>query len=64
MVYVATMAEQADGTGYVPIDTFQGELKKVKDLKVSNFGGAAIWDGSQAIANANFQDGVKSALKG
>ena len=31
-------------------------------LKLPNFGGVMMWDGSEAVLNGNYQDGVKNVL--
>lgn len=45
-MYVAAEADTADGSGYRPIATLQGEIQKVKALNMSSFGGVALWVGS------------------
>lgn len=45
-MYVAAEADTADGSGYHPIETLQGEIQKVKALNMSRFGGVALWVGS------------------
>lgn len=42
-MYVAAEADTADGSGYHPIETLQGEIQKVKGLNMSSFGGVALW---------------------
>jgi chitinase len=64
MLFLGAEAETGDGASYIPIADLQGNITSVKALNLPNFGGVNLWDGSQAVANGNFQDGVKSALTG
>ncbi|MCJ1281111.1 hypothetical protein MMC26_000429 [Xylographa opegraphella] len=50
--------------GYIDIDQLSAAIKNVTAQNVANFGGVGLWDGSTAVNNSNFQDGVKSALTG
>ncbi|MCJ1381929.1 hypothetical protein MMC17_005041 [Xylographa soralifera] len=50
--------------GYIDIGLLSEVIKNVTAQDVANFGGVALWDGSSAVNNTNFQDGVKSALEG
>lgn len=59
-LFVAAVTDPTGGTGFVDANTLEGELHKVKGF--SNFGGAALWDGSQAIANGGFEKTVKGTL--
>lgn len=48
------------GSGYEPISTLQGVINYSKQF--SSFGGAMVWDMSQAYANSGFLPGLKSAV--
>lgn len=54
MMYVAAEADTADGSGYHPIETLQGEIQKVKALNMSRFGGVALWVRSLLPAHPTF----------
>jgi len=64
MLYMGAEAEIGDGSSYVPIEIVRQNITSVKSLGLANFGGVALWDGSQAVKNNNFQDAVKTALIG
>jgi len=48
------------GSGYEPISTLQGVISYTKQFK--SFGGAMVWDASQAYANQPFLQGLKAAV--
>ncbi|MCJ1395767.1 hypothetical protein MMC18_008653 [Xylographa bjoerkii] len=65
MFYIMALAEEPGyGSGYIDIGLLADVIKNVTALGVANFGGVGLWDGSMAVNNTNFQDGVKSALGG
>jgi hypothetical protein len=61
-LHIAAIAQANDGSGFVDANTLTSELAKVKALGLGNFGGAAIWDGSQAIGAGHLEKVVKQAL--
>ena len=63
MFMVGAPASSASaGSGYLESADMQKALSGVKSAGLSNFGGVMLWDGSQAIANGNYQQMVKQAL--
>ncbi|KAJ3775756.1 glycoside hydrolase family 18 protein [Lentinula raphanica] len=63
-VYIGAPASStAAGSGYVDATTLGNILKTTKST-YSSFGGAMLWDVSQAYANGRYDEAVKSALTG
>ena len=65
MFYMMAFAKDpgtGSAAGYIDIGSLSDVIKNVTAQNVANFGGVALWDGSTAVINTNFQDGVKSAL--
>lgn len=54
------------GSGYLPIDQFNAQIQKVKQLNLPNFGGVMLWDGAEGVLDTangeNFIDSVKLIL--
>ncbi|MCJ1257553.1 hypothetical protein MMC24_005379 [Lignoscripta atroalba] len=67
-LYVGALAKKVHGTGYLNVGAMQAVVRQVRQLGegvgVGNLGGVMLWDGSLAVGNGNYQDGVKSALRG
>ncbi|KAJ3826963.1 glycoside hydrolase family 18 protein [Lentinula raphanica] len=63
-VYIGAPASStAAGTGYVNAATL-GSILQATKAEYSSFGGAMLWDVSQAYANGRYDKAVKSALTG
>jgi chitinase len=63
-VYIgAPAAPLAAGSGYVPPATLATILQETQ-AEFPSFGGAMLWDISQAVANDRFDESVKAALVG
>ncbi|KAF5392182.1 hypothetical protein D9757_001373 [Collybiopsis confluens] len=63
-IYVGAPASPtAANNGYVPPATLAGILQSTK-AQFSSFGGAMLWDISQAFANGRYDQSAKSALLG
>ncbi|MCJ1398391.1 hypothetical protein MMC11_001589 [Xylographa trunciseda] len=65
MFYIMALAEDPSyGSGYTNVTSLATVIKNVTMQNVANFGGVGLWDGSMAVNNSNFQNGVKHALQG
>ena len=61
-LFIGAEASAADGASYIDMGSMQGVVKSARGAAVSNLGGVMLWDGSQAVANGNYEAGMKSAL--
>ncbi|MCJ1415485.1 hypothetical protein MMC32_001817 [Xylographa parallela] len=64
MMALATNPGTGSAAGYIDIGSLSDVIKNVTAQDMANFGGVGLWDGSSAVNNTNYQDGVKSALGG
>ena len=64
MMALATNPGTGSAAGYIDIGSLSDVIKNVTAQDMANFGGVGLWDGSSAVNNSNYQDGVKSALGG
>ena len=61
-LFVAVIANESQGSGYIDPPDVKVEAKQVIALGLPNFGGYALWDASLAIENNNLDGTIKSAL--
>ncbi len=50
-LYIGALADAGQGSGFLAADALAQEVKTIQGLGLSNFGGYALWDASEAKAS-------------
>ncbi|KAL6890413.1 glycoside hydrolase family 18 protein [Trichoderma evansii] len=62
-LYIGALASDADGDqGFADADTLLGAIQDIKNMNLSNYGGAMLWEAQLAVKNGNFQQRIAPGL--
>lgn len=62
-LYIGALASGADGDqGFADANTLLGAIQDVKNMNLSNYGGAMLWEAQLAVQNDNFQQKIAPGL--